>query len=136
MAIYDINGNKLVSSSSGADGANCLNGKSLCCAGDSLTAGAGVDNVSALTYGAVCAANNGMTFTNAGANGATISTAKPTNTFVSRYQNIGQHDYLVLWFGFNDFRYGVTNLKICTARKIILPIMQIARKIKRQRATA
>lgn len=107
MAIYDINGNQVTGGSSG----NCLEGKSLCCAGDSLTAGAGVGTVSALTYGAVCAERNGMTFTNAGANGATLSTAKPTNAFVNRYQSVGKHDYLILWFGFNDFRYGAGHLK-------------------------
>lgn len=108
MTIYDINGNQLESNSIDL---NCLSGKSLCCAGDSLTAGGGVNNVSALTYGGICAENNNMTFTNAGVNGATITTAKPTNSFATRYQNVGEQDYLILWFGFNDFRYGVSHLK-------------------------
>lgn len=108
MSLYDINGNQL---ENGSSSSNCLNGKKLCCAGDSLTAGAGVGTVSKLTYGGICAELNNMIFTNAGANGATLSTAKPTNSFVTRYKNVEENDYLILWFGYNDFRYGVSNLK-------------------------
>lgn len=103
MAIYDIYGSCLMSD---AAVGSILKGKSLCCVGDSLTAGAGVNNVFSLTFGGICADQNGMSFTNAGTNGATITTCNATNNFMLKYQNIKEHDYLVFWYGFNDFRYG------------------------------
>lgn len=109
MAIYNINGDQLSGDISGA--ANCLSGKTLCCVGDSLTAGYAVDKDYKRAYGYLCAVQNGMTYTNGAANGATLTTCNASNNFVSRYQNIGEHDYLIFWLGFNDFRYGVENLK-------------------------
>lgn len=110
MAIYDINGNQLASGTSGGV-INCLSGKTLCCTGDSLTAGAGVDRDWTKTYGGICAANNGMVYTNGGTNGATLTTCNPTNNFILKYQNVKAHDYLTFWYGFNDARYGRENLK-------------------------
>lgn len=111
MAIYDINGNQLSGSASASGAANCLSGKTLCCAGDSLTAGGGVSGNASLTYGGICAKNNSMTYTNMGTNGATLTTCNPTNNFMLRYESITEHDYLTFWFGFNDSRYGRENLK-------------------------
>lgn len=118
MAVYDINGNELETSSSSS---NYLSGKSLCCAGDSLTDGVALSTLypqekTRPTYGRVCAENNNMQFTNAGWSGSTMTNITIGGSFrngfsVDRYKNIGDKDYLTLWFGFNDFRYGAEALK-------------------------
>lgn len=118
MSLYDINGNSI---STGSSSSNCLNGKTLCCAGDSLTEGAGIKDIfpsekTRPTYGRVCSELNNMEFTNAGISGSTITNITVNGTFrngfsVDRYKNIGEKDYLTLWFGFNDFRYGPQSFK-------------------------
>lgn len=112
-----------------------LNGKVLCCCGDSITYGADMDadgitdessvlvyqsNESGVfsavtsnylkTWGFQIANRNGMTFYNAGVSGSTMQGIADKNGFSlanGRYTKLPDDiDYLLLWFGWNDTAYG------------------------------
>ena len=112
-----------------------LNGKILCCCGDSITYGADMDatgiadssNVPVYqsnetgdfsvvssnflkTWGFQIANRNGMTFYNAGVSGSTMQGLADKNGFSlanGRYTKLPDNiDYLLIWFGWNDTAYG------------------------------
>lgn len=112
-----------------------LQGKILCCAGDSITYGAdmdadGITDVSSVTvyqsdsdgyftevqgnflktWGFQIANRNNMTFYNAGVSGSTMQGISERNGFSctdGRYTKLPDDiDYLLIWFGWNDNAYG------------------------------
>ena len=112
-----------------------LNGKVLCCCGDSITYGAdmdadGITDESSIlvyqsdesgvfsavtsnylkTWGYQIAERNGMTFYNAGVSGSTMQGIADKNGFSlanGRYTKLPDDiDYLLIWFGWNDTAYG------------------------------
>lgn len=114
---------------------NVLNGKILCCCGDSITYGAdmdseGITNTSNIpvyqsdeygffsevtnnflkTWGWQIASRNNMTFYNGGVSGSTIQGIMDKRGFSlpsGRYTRLPDKiDYLLIWFGWNDTAYG------------------------------
>lgn len=112
-----------------------LYGKVLCCVGDSITYGAGMDaegitNDSNITvyncnasgdftettsnflksWGWQIASRHNMTFYNGGVSGSTMQGLADKNGFSlanGRYTKLpGSIDYLLIWFGWNDTAYG------------------------------
>ncbi len=79
---------------------NPLAGKSALFLGDSITA---APNDSNSGWGGRIAANNGMTYFNAGSSGATLSTSKDNRVITKFNENrLNKYDYVIMHGGVND----------------------------------
>lgn len=83
-----------------------LYGKTLVACGDSITNGSNPDGGFFKNYAELVAERHGMIYHKDGIGGSTMTNVEGHNPFsVSRYLNVPEYDYLLIWFGWNDKAY-------------------------------